>query len=62
MPATPSGRQADATDDAAGRCPGDADKESSPRKGRSGDDNGINAEERGWPRRRADADDNAYGR
>ena len=58
MPATPSGRH--------GRCrgkvTGDANEKSSLRMGRSGNDDGVDAEERGWPRRRADADDNVYGR
>ncbi len=41
---------------------GDADKKSSPRKGRNGDDDSDNAEERGWPRRQEDANDDVSGR
>jgi hypothetical protein len=41
---------------------GDAENESSLRKGRSGDDDMVDVKERGWPQRRTDADDNVHGR
>ncbi len=59
-------RQADADDNLYGRCRGtvfgDADKKSSPRKGRSGDDDSDDAKEQGWPQLQADTDDNVYRR